>query len=491
MLMKRLLAILIAVTMVASLSACKKHSETTSSDEYEIEYDYEYITNPNSSGDSQTDGNSSGGSQTVGSSKVDGNSSGGSQAGNNSQGKGNGGSSKDDNSLDSYYSKFRGKTVRYATWQDPEFDEDGPVIKAFEKKYGVNVEIDLVGQGIYVNTIAGMIAANNSPDVIFCNNTFPSVLSIMQPLDAAKMDLKDPIWDKGMMNLSTINGKTYLLNAVGSIWNEVDCVFYNKRLLKDNNITTPEDYYKAGKWTFDAMTKVMKDVKALGSDYVGGYLDWEVVLASVGANYYNWSNGKFTNGANQMLTEASKYLATCLKDGLISGLADYQYRDEFIAGKVGIAVTNAYGLKKSGYWSDMKADDIGFTYLPDWDSKTKAKYSALFRGWGLCKGSKEPEAAGAFIRYYLDVNNYDVSSAFINSAAESFFFKLTSGVGAEQKSYCMSQGCAPITGTSFARLGAIAKNDPTQVATAISSLQNTINADVKVLNSFVQQYTSK
>ena len=143
-------------------------------------------------------------------------------------------------------------------------------------------------------SIASRIAAGNPPDIYFCNNDFPAALSCLQPIDTAQIDKTDPIWDQGMFNLSTINGKTYLVNTVGNIWNEVDCVFYNKKLFNENNITTPEEYYKAGNWTFDTMKKAMQDVKALGSDYIGGYLDWETVLGCTGVSYYKWENGKFS-----------------------------------------------------------------------------------------------------------------------------------------------------------------------------------------------------
>ena len=132
----------------------------------------------------------------------------------------------------------------------------------------------------------------------------------------------------------------------------------------------------------------------------------------------------------------------------------------FIKGKAGIAITNAYGLKATGYFSEMNPNDVGFTYIPKYDDKTKAYTTGLFRGWGLIRGSKNPVAAGLFLRYYLDVNNYNTSSAFINSAAESFFFKITSGVTTEKKNLSLINGTRGVTGNATEVLGDIAKNDP-------------------------------
>lgn len=473
---KAILCFLLAMVMVLSFTACKKNPAEEDSGSVEIEYEYEYIYE-----DGDKDASNAGDSTDKDGDKD------ATQSGTTSNGKPN--SSKKptsaSNSLKERAKKFKGTTVRYATWKDPDANEDGIVVKAFQKEYDINVKIDAVGQAGYANTIAGYIASGNSPDIYFSNNDFPVCMSCLQPIDAAKLDMSDPIWEKGMFDASTINGKTYLINTVGNIWNEVDCVFFNKRLMKENNITTPEEYYKAGKWNFDAMTKVMRDVKALGDDYTGGYIDWETALGLTGSSYYKWSNGKFSNGINQTLIDVSRYLSTVYKEGLINGLADYNYRDEFLNGKVGIALTNAYGLKKTGYWSKMNADDIGFTYLPDFNSSVKAGTCGLFRGWGIIKGAKNPEAAGIFLRYYLDVNNYDTSSAFINSEAESFFFKLTSGVSSAKKNIVISDNL----GAGKWELGQIAKNSPDQVAGIINAQKNAIDSGVKNMNDFLAKQT--
>lgn len=49
---------------------------------------------------------------------------------------------------------YRGTTVRFATWKDPANGEGGAVVEAFQKKYGINVKIDLIPQNQYSLTIA-------------------------------------------------------------------------------------------------------------------------------------------------------------------------------------------------------------------------------------------------------------------------------------------------------------------------------------------------
>ena len=467
---KSFFCLLIALAMIMPLSACKDNPTVEDSGSVEIKDEYIYQKNDGSSNNEDT------------------------QAGDkNTDGTSSSSTDKKPTSVTSVYKekakKYRGTTVRYATWKDPELNEDGPVVKAFEKEYGIKVQVDMIGQDEYAFEIAGMIAAGNSPDIYFVNNDLPHFLSCVQPIDVAEIDRNDAIWDKGMFKASTINGKTYLVNTVGNIWNEVDCVYFNKRLLKENNITTPEEYYKAGKWNFDTMTKVMRDVAALGPDYIGGYIDWEIALGLTGSSYYKWENGKFTNGINNTLKDVSVKLSEYLKEGLLKGICDYNRRDDFVKGKTGIAITNAYGLKKTGYWAKMNADDIGYTYLPSFSDSVPAVNTGIFRGWGIIKGSKNPVAAGIFLRYYLDVNNYDLSSAFLNSDAESFFFKLTSAGTQDQKFIVPTIGCTRALGYDWGVLGYLAANDPTQVRGKIDAMNNTINSQVKELNAYIDKYT--
>ena len=118
--------------------------------------------------------------------------------------------------------EYRGTKVVYATWKNPQQNEGGPVIDAFEEKYGIKVEIDTVPQETYVQEIAGKIAAGNSPDIFFDNCFFPASISVLQPIDAMQLDLNDGIWDKGMLEMSKLDGKSFLVNTVGNIGAEVD-----------------------------------------------------------------------------------------------------------------------------------------------------------------------------------------------------------------------------------------------------------------------------
>ena len=143
-----------------------------------------------------------------------------------------------------------------------------------------------------------------------------------------QLDLTDGIWDQGMIKMSTLGGKPFLVNTVGNIWAEVDCLFYNKKIFADNRITTPEEYYKKGIWNFKTLTRCMTDVKNAG--YIGGYIDVQSLLASTGTGFYGLKNGTITNGVNEMTYNVMTQISQWVSDGLIRNPLERNLLQNFI-----------------------------------------------------------------------------------------------------------------------------------------------------------------
>lgn len=303
------------------------------------------------------------------------------------------------------------------------------------------------------------------------------------------MNLTDKIWDQEFLKQASINGKHYLLNTVGNIWGEVDCIFFNKKIMKANGITTPEEYYAKGNWNFDTMRKCMEEFAELNDTYYGGWINEDILVAMAGTGFIKYQNNKFVSAfsdsnAINTLKDVFTYHAELQKDGLLC-----DNWDVFLQGKVGVVMTNAYGLKKTGYFAKMNANDVGWTYLPDYKGK-KAKTSALFRGWGIASGSKNPVAAGIFIRYYLDVDNYNTASAFLNANAEKFFFTLTNR-SATEKSYYLYQGLSKVAGLNHNDFRKQASVDPKQVSTEIDKMENIVASAVTKANNVLDTVAKK
>lgn len=468
---KRIIALLLAMALVFTLVGCSNNEEEMSSGgiEYVDNYIYQDASGSTTGGDGT--GTSGGGTTTSGG------------------GTTTSGSTPTTGTVNP--EDYRGKTVVFATTILSKEDESGPVVDAFEEKYGITVKEVLVDN--IITKVGGMIAAGENVDCIRSNGDFPAVMSIMQPITAAKLDTSDPIWDQSMFETTTIGGEAYLCNTIGNIWNEGICVVYNKGLLKRANAHTPEEYDAQGKWTWDAFCEIAKAVNKLDGAY-GCYFEPDHVLGTVGCGIYGYSNGTYTNGLTDKFTEVFTKMAQWRKDGFVTDSGLHQ----FSTGTVGIVPALGWALKKNGSLSTMNWNDVGFYYAPAYEEGGKPYLTGMLKGWGLVRGAKEPVAAGLFLRYYLDVNNYNTSSAFISDEAEKFFFEFTDTSSDRYAGYTPfytngSPGTCndTITGGVFEKWDCwdISFNDPSQVSAQLKKLSGTVDKAVANINSHVAKNT--
>lgn len=468
---KRPLSLIFAAMLIVTAAGCKKSNTSSLSDEIE----YIYVDGEDTvSGDSQENSNSastSGGAQNNSSNK---------QNSSKVSGTASGSSKTVNDGVDP--AKYKNTKIVYATWRDPKLNEDKSVVENFQNKYGITVETDLISEANYTQTVLGRIASGNAPDVFFCTYTYPYCLNALQPIDAAKLNLNESIWDQSLINSTAVNGKKYLVNTKSNIWNDLDMVFYNKKLFKQNGITTPDEYVKQGKWTFDALKKCMIDVQSLGGNYIGGILNYEGVIGATGESFVKKNNGKFELGINDNLKSVVKWVSSGLKDGYINSLSISTGQEQFKKGNVGIFWGFSWCLKKSGGLRGMNPDDIGFVTTPSWNGKESVP-TTFVRGWGICRGAKNPVAAGIFLRYYLDVDNYDTSDAFINSEASDFFFKLTTKNIEKTNRYYLYGG--GLHSEAFNSMYTAAHEDPDQVDQFLKSNMNTYNSGIDTVNNML------
>lgn len=315
---------------------------------------------------------------------------------------------------------YRGTKVVIATWKDPWISHQPPEADIFEELYGIDYDWISIDQGEYVSKIATLIASNNQPDVFFENGDFPGSLTVMQPLDAAKLDLNHPKWNQSLIKTSSLGGHPYLIDSTNNINTEVDFCVYNKKIFSDNNITTPAEYYAAGKWTFASFREAAKQVSMISKEYSGaGVLD-EVMLGAAESYFFLYEDNKFSLGVDAHLEEVLTFMAQMRVDGYLK-LDRFGFDD----GRQGMCLTNAFGLQTHGYFTHINPDYVGATYLPVWEEGDKQSYSAIYRGWGLVDGAKNPVGAGIYINFHCDSTSYMPDNFFLNQELQDFFFKVT------------------------------------------------------------------
>ncbi len=315
--------------------------------------------------------------------------------------------------------RLRGTTVTFAHFGDEGADEYAKLFKAFEKKTGIKVKPVSFNQGEYVSLVAKQINGGNAPDVIICNDEFPTALEIAQPIQNI-VDLNDDFWDDDITNITTVGNNTYFVNSLEGVWQNVGMIFYNKKIFSDSGVTSPAAYWKNGTWTYENFVKCLSDVTALGK--IGGQIDQDALATQMGSPIIGYDTAKktFVNGLSGAESAYTLY-ADSLKKGYWTSTA---YWGTFASGNIGLMSSGNYGLKYNGYFKDMDAASIGVVPIPTTYKGQQLKVSTSLRGYGVAKGAKNPEAAAYFIRYFLDYKYYEEAgvNCWMNKTLEKAYF---------------------------------------------------------------------
>ncbi len=392
---------------------------------------------------------------------------------------------------------IKGQTVRFATWIDHTQTEGAKPLANFYNDTGLNVQLFNVAQGDYVQKIITSIASKDIPDVFKSNegkDNFPLTLQIAAPIDkVSTVNLDEPIWHKSMLETGTIDGHVYLVNTVGSPWSGSNLVYYNKTLFEDNGFKTPEEYYAEGNWTWATMLKAMKEAASLSTadnKIFGGVIDIDILADSAGVSFcmYDYKTATFSSGVNKKeLLQAYTWYNQAREEGLLGN-----GRGDFANGNAGICITGVYGLKKTGYFKDMNPEDIGFTYLPALEDGSKGKVSAIYRMYGIVAGAPNADAAGYFLRYWLDPKNYDLEETFVTNKAGNFYFELTN-TEADDKYFNFDDVCATFIGQKDASVfnGEASRVAPGGVKTKLDAVSNQVDKAVEAANKKIQELKDK
>lgn len=377
------------------------------------------------------------------------------------------------------YSKYRGTTITFATWSDPYQHEEVAAVKKFIKERGINVKVDIIPQKNYVQTLTSRVVSGKSPDVVHVNSVFPQILEVLEPVDVMQLDLNSGIWDKSYIDKFRVNGKAYFINALNSFQRSGVVCYYNKKIFRQAGIKTPEQYYKEGKWTTEAMRTCLEELSEIGGDIVPGMFYWTMYTTAMGLQNFTYKNGKFTtiyedSAKLAEYKEICRYFLQLSKDGLLSTQSE-----DFNNGRAGLAIAESWGLKTTGRFSKLPADDMGFLPLPSYKGKTPGQMTMPL-GYGVCKGSKNPVQVGLFLTYFLDGNNY-TTKCFKNAEAEKFYY----GTVLTDKNIQIQwdYGVCAFNGKNSAELDP--QGDPAAFSTYVDSKKNTAQSFASKANDML------
>ena len=391
-------------------------------------------------------------------------------------------------------SELRGTTVQFATWIDHTATDTAICLQGFEEATGMTAELVAVNESDYIQKVTSLIAADQSPDVIVENGSFPKTLGLLMPLEVEKtgLDVKDPFWNQGIVERFTIGDYSYLVNGANSSWDIVGAMtYYNKTILEENGITSPAELMEQNNWNVDSMWTLMEQIKgACGFSRPGASITFEDWLAAYGGAQIRWDTktDKFVTSLKEENTKkAINYMMRAQDAGLAKIIENHD--DDIAKGNIALQICGAYGLRKSpGWFYTMDVDDLGFAPLPKINKDdADYPYTAHIRAYGLCKGAKNPKGGAYFLRYFLNEEHYNFDQIFKNEDAKKMYVELrekqdpsrislTEGVVrvSEANGNCITMVRELITGTSA------------QVSVNLEKAFNTCESYVAAANKIIE-----
>lgn len=299
---------------------------------------------------------------------------------------------------------YEGVTLTVSCWKDP-WESRYPFIwDLLEDEYGFKLEWKHTAQRKHITEISSLIASDQPIDIIYTDGYIPYAFSVLQPLENSGMNL-DEFDNQAILKASSVNGKPYLAAGMVFSYGYFDVCVYNKSLFKQADIPTPKDLYEKGEWTLENFIWCAEKIADLGKEYSGAGILSESSIALSGDPFFKLNNGRVELGSGERLIDIMKVFSEMALNG--SAKLD---RSGFSFGRQGMALTTTFGLKRTGYFTSINPDHIGVTLYPKLIKEDEHTVSAPLSGWGIVKGSENPEAAGVFLKEYLNPSDEIIQS---------------------------------------------------------------------------------
>ncbi len=478
--MKRAICFLLVLVMTLSFAACGKKEGAKLKNAEDMTFDIESDGQP-AGDDNQAGGNGATGDNT-GATTSNGN--GGTTAGQG--GSNTAGSSKnlDDLSwkelLAQMPSNLRGTTIRVASW-NPIKDVTGAqrVIDSFTKQTGIKVKWEQINYEQYDEQIAAYINGGNAPDLFRYQHCTPSKMSMAQDLKTATgQDFKGNIWDKSTRDLYTINGKTYGINLANTFNMQPMVVHYSQATIENNNMEDPYVLWKKGQWTYDKFKSMCADFRQKTGQ--GGWMtSYRVdILSMRGLQLITFDGKKYVNATKKsdILLGLQEACNNYKKEICTSTMREHKYLEN---GQYLFFTDNIIGSRRTDFhFSTLKANgDLRCVPIPAEKGKTYYQPMHESEAYGVPKGAKNPKAVYYFLRYYLDANNYDAETFFVNDQALEVY------------KWCISQKNKYHLYDFYAGLPTFVKEGTAaQAKTELDKVNNLVEAEVKEWNKTIAKF---
>lgn len=361
------------------------------------------------------------------------------------------------------------------------------LVDQYQKLTGVKVKVTISSEREYPTKLVSMVSGGQSPDVVmFQSNNFPGLVTkSLQPLNEKYFQLDSDCWNKTYMDAYKING-VYFGVAMPNSWSCEDCTYvtyYSPAILKKCGIKeTPYQLYKKGQWNWETQNDIVRKVNA--KKLTGLSLQsTDMFMLSAGEDFTKYNGSKYTNRldnvkGNSLLTKAWMEVAELQGDDCISGWDITNVQQ----GKVGLFTAISYGLYNEGDWFPTNFAK-NLEAVPVAGPKGKTAYTPVRpKVWGVPKKAKNPEGAAYFLRYFLDVSEFNQDSTFHNSQFKTVFKEITKS--SAKKTIMHGSGvCDYVESGNYSKIcNALAGTSPANITQQLNSKKGSVQTGIARAN---------
>ena len=374
------------------------------------------------------------------------------------------------------------------------------LITEFKQKTGCKVDVTVTTEASYVTKLVSMIAQNNAPDVcVLQMDNFPAIVTnALQPLNRDLFRLDDVYWYKPYMDAFSVNGQYFSVAMQGS-WNCEDgnyVAYYQPKVLRECGVTTePYELYQDGRWNWETQYQIASTVKAAGKGYYGMMLQSaDLLMLSAGQDFVSYDGKQFAN-ALSAITKSSlltkSWQETCRLNE--NGLLRMWNLSQVQQGKVGLFTAKVYGMYNESSWcfADLPGGGQSIEAVPVAGPKGATAYTPISpKTWGVAKTASNPEGAAYFLRYFLDPDNYDMDTTFVNSQFQKVYQIITDSSATKQIRYG-SGVLNHVQDENYESLcDSISTTPATSVTTVLQSKRSFVENAVKKVNDDLSRLPS-
>ena len=290
------------------------------------------------------------------------------------------------------------KEVRRLAHTALEMSADGrglPSEQAFDKKYGGRVVTDTVPFEERYTRLAAMVMSNNSPDIVPTDDMdlFPkgAAEGMFEPIDRY-IDFSSELWKDSVALSDFLAFKGVRYGAVLEAEPRYVCI-YSKKTVAENGLDDPAGLADRELWThgwFDTVCGNFANASE-GKFALGGKAFPDALSQSGGVPLITMENGQIlSNIENGTLAETQKWMYRLSEDGLYSENAA-PGETLFWADSLDVLTGN---VEQAESFGDIRAGDVMFVPVP---SEDKTVMPAGLRGYFICRGSRNPQGAAAYL----------------------------------------------------------------------------------------------